>query len=211
MVCCGDPDLWADLFPENLVPDIIDLVVNTWGDFPSPAADELEVPITRRFCCELIKRQEARLLPFRIEPESSVLDVDLAEEKGRIDIRLSHGYRHNVYFAIECKRLNVFSKGKRRSLAGEYVDEGMTRFVTGKYAKDLDKGAMVGYVMDGKLGDAIKSVQVSIEGRRSELRMTRGATLMPSTIRPKLQQVKQTEHKQGKTALLIHHIFLSVR
>ena len=47
----GDVDAWADVFPEDLVPRIIDLVWTTWGIFPKPAADDHEVPITRRFKC----------------------------------------------------------------------------------------------------------------------------------------------------------------
>jgi hypothetical protein len=46
----GDPGLWSGLFKDDLVPQILDLVSDTWKAFsPKPKQDEKEVPITQRF------------------------------------------------------------------------------------------------------------------------------------------------------------------
>jgi hypothetical protein len=203
----GDPLLWADLFPDYLIPEILDLVVDSWKTFPMPKSIEHEVPITGRFCAHLRRQKRPEVHLFNIQPESDELAPGTGDLLGRIDLRLIHGYREEVYFALECKRLNV---GKPSSLAGKYVDEGMTRFVTGKYAGGLDKGGMLGYVMDGRLDDAIEAVRKAIESRRDKLKMDGSATLAPSSLRPKSKQVKETQHLQNGKPFTVHHVFVPV-
>jgi hypothetical protein len=206
----GDPSLWADLFPDYLIPEILDLVIDSWETFRKPVPDDLEVPITRRFRVHLQTQKAARRLPFHIVSESEELAPQAGDLLGRLDLRLIHGYREKVYFAFECKRLNVVADGKRSSLAGEYVDEGMARFVTGKYAAGLDKGGMLGYVMDGQIDDAITAVTKAVESRRSKLKMEAKATLSTSSLRPKKSQVKETRHLQDGKPFAIHHVFVPV-
>ena len=150
-----------------------------------------------------------RRLPFAIWWESPELDDERAVEKGRIDLRFSHGYREKVYFAVECKRLNVMSAGKRRSLAMAYVEEGMMRFITGKYARSLDKGAMLGYVMDARVADAVEAVRHAVEPRRCQLQMPQRGSLVSSRFRSKAATVKETNHDVDEMAFLIYHIFVS--
>ena len=206
----GDPELWADLFPDGLIPEILDFVVGSWKTFPQPAPADLEVPITKRFCAHLRSRKKPQLHLFNIQSESDELAQGTGDLPGRIDLRLIHGYREEVYFALECKRLNVVANGKRSSLAGEYVEEGMARFVTGKYAGGLDKGGMLGYVMDGRLDVAIQAVRTAIEARRDKLKMDGKATLAPSSLRPGHKQVRETRHRQNGKPFTIHHVFVPV-
>ena len=131
---------------------------------------------------------------------------------GRNDIRLTrHGDYEDIYFGIECKRLNVVSaNGKRSSLAREYVEKGMMRFIEGKYAKGLDKGGMLGYVMDGKVTDAVNAVDIKVREFRKELRMHRANGLLSSSIRPSEKGVKETHHKVQANPFVIHHMFMAV-
>jgi hypothetical protein len=208
----GDPKSWLPLFPDDLVPKIIDLFVASWETFPKPASTDLEVPINARFCAHLRSQRDARNLSFNIGSESDELDPVTGELLGRIDLRLTaSGCRETVYFAVECKRLNIEKNGKRSSLAGDYVEKGMLRFVTGKkYASGLDKGGMLGYVMDGKLDDAMASVKTAIEAQRGKLNMDTTATLLPSSLRPKKKQVNETQHLQKGKPFTIYHVFVPV-
>ena len=142
--------------------------------------------------------------------QSDVVDQNTGDLLGRIDVRLFHGCKEDVYFAFECKRLNVLRKGARQSLAGEYADEGMARFVSGKYAGGLDAGGMLGYVMDGDLKSAMAAVKEAIEERRTELCMDSGDTPATSSVRPRNTRVKETSHRQAGKPFLIHHVFLPV-
>jgi len=206
----GTADSWAALFPNDLVPKIIDLVLECWNTFHKPSADELEVPITRRFCVHLRGQKDRSRLPFNIVHESEELKEGSGELLGRIDLRLVHGFRDDVYFAIECKRLNVVSNGKRSSLAGDYVEKGMMRFITGKYAGGLDKGGMLGYVMDGNVSDAIDSVKGAINSRSTDLAMPSGTSLSACAIRADLDHVKQTSHQLSGKMFFIYHLFVGL-
>lgn len=167
----GDFSLWDDLFPDSLVPQLIELICEAWQSIKLDKSDRLEVPITRKLYARLqllksLRDQGPDRLPFRISWETPLVDPLTSVVKGRIDIRFSHGHCEEVYFAVECKRLNVVSRTRVSSLAGDYVEDGMMRFITGQYAEGLDKGGMLAYVMDGQIGPAVESIRRAIEARR---------------------------------------------
>ncbi len=140
------------------------------------------------------------------------MDLESGEELGRIDLRFSHcpNPREDVYFALECKRLNVVGKaGRWRSLSGEYVKKGMMRYVEGKYAGGLDKGGMLGYVMDGDVPGAIGAVGRSITERRVGLKLVNGG-LERSSIVPADERVRETRHSFDSRRFVIHHVFVAV-
>jgi len=210
MEIASDPSLWSDLVPDRFMPQIIALVLDGWEAFDKPGRNEREVPITRRFCrCLCARKNASRDLPFTIWHESE-LDDAAGRQVGRIDLRFCHGYREDVYFAFECKRLNVVnSPGRRRSLAAEYVQEGMMRYVEGKYAGGLDKGGMLGYVMDGDVPAAIGAVGRSITEQRAALNLRNGG-LELSSILPDDARVRETRHSFDSRRFVIHHIFVAV-
>ena len=71
----GDIDAWAEVFPEDLVPRIIDLVWTTWATFPKPSAKEHEVPITRRFRCALKQAKDFDTLRDRADFQKLLAEV----------------------------------------------------------------------------------------------------------------------------------------
>ena len=99
----------------------------------------------------------------------------------------------------------------RRSLADEYVKEGMQRFVDGKYARFVRHGAMLAYVLDGNIDRAIKNIENNIRNRLSELRMDKNGGLVASTIRPDDRRTKETCHRRAheKPVFRIHHLFVA--
>jgi hypothetical protein len=206
----GEARLWSDVFPEDLVPRIIDLVWETWLTIPKPAANDLEVPITRRFKHVLKQAKDYRRLPVRIEREPPEDDPRSGVELGRIDLKFvpAESALEEVYFAFECKRLNVIEDGRRRTLAPKYVGEGMMRFVTGQYGRAVLHGGMIGYVLDGRCDHAIGLVEKNVEARRSDLRIPAGAALRPSSLRPHLRQVRESTHSLEQREFRLHHVFL---
>jgi hypothetical protein len=212
----GNPRLWLSTFSPGLVPQIIDLVLESWTAFDKPKRGEREVPITRRFCSVLKQRKNAlRELPVRIDRETPD-DSKTGEECGRIDIRFTEAYscREDVYFAFECKRLNLSPKrgarrARKRSLAGEYVSQGMMRFVTGQYAPGLKHGGMIGYVVDGDVASAVVAVSRSVLTARRELKLSPRGGLRGSRLVPGRDQVKETFHRPPGRTLRIQHVFLA--
>ena len=94
--------------------------------------------------------------PFEHTPEGT------ADSKGRIDMAVFLNQDRDRYLAYECKCLNELRDDGRRSLAGEYVREGLSRFVAEQYAENLPVGCMLGYVLDGDVPYAASSVRSRI-------------------------------------------------
>lgn len=211
MATVGDASLWDDLFPDHLIPNILELVVKTWQSFQKPQPLDHEVPISRRFREALRRGKDLHELPFTIWPESSETDPDTGKEIGRIDIRFLHGWRESVYFAFECKRLRIPYNTGMRSNTGEYVGaSGMMRFITGQYGKGLLSGGMIGYVMDGNLSAAVPAVKKTIDKNREDLRLAFGSSLASSSMMPRKQTVKETRHDLTTRDFAIYHVFLAV-
>jgi len=210
MTIWGDASFWADTFPEDLVPEILDLVLEAWGSFPQPARDAHEVPTTRAFRQVLIRNKLLRRLPLRIEREVPEDDSAGAAELGRIDLKLfpAGSAREEVYFAFECKRLNAVIGDRCRSLASEYVTKGMMRFVTEQYSNTQKHGGMIGYVLDGNITRAITRIGRNLRTRQAELCLPPSKGLDESSLLPSRRELRETRHQLSTKVFHIHHVFL---
>jgi hypothetical protein len=98
---------WADLI-DPMVPKILTLVIASWEEMPSLAADEKEDRITEALCRTLRQNRTARDLPFQIHTQFVELEPADDESLGRLDIVFIPPInREDSYFCLECKRLNV--------------------------------------------------------------------------------------------------------
>ena len=209
MTLVGLPDAWLDLI-DTLVPDILDLIVSTWRDMPAPASGAREDPTTEELCRRLRRNRGATELPFRIDIQLVELDPEADVAQGRMDIVFSPLIpTEDVYFCLECKRLNVAGSNRVRSYASEYVTHGMLRFVKGNYAARVHHGGMLAYVLDGNIRSAMARVSQLIRRRYQELGMQPPGTMLRSSIRPRDGAVRETRHARdfSNSAFCIHHIF----
>ena len=79
-----------DLFPEGLIPEILELVITSWGSFEKPDRLEREVSISEEFVKKIrIEKNRRDDLPFHVWPEVNTLDTQ-AEDKGRTDILFAY-------------------------------------------------------------------------------------------------------------------------
>lgn len=205
----GISDAWLDLIA-SLVPDILQLVWSTWQKMPALAPDALEDPTTEELCRRLRHSRTAADLPFRIDIQMAELGASADAQQGRMDIVFSPLIpTEQLYFCLECKRLNVTKDGTKRGLATEYVIHGMMRFMTGQYASKVRNGGMLGYVLDGDVHDAVRRVSAAVGAHWDELGMESPGLLQPSAMLPALQNARQTLHKRGEAGVLfvIHHMF----
>ncbi|MGJ8527430.1 hypothetical protein [Maritalea sp.] len=206
----GAPDEWIGLI-DTLVPDVLNLVLETWKTMPPLASDAREDPTTEELCRRLRQNRDSAKLPFRIDIQTVELEPNAGEDQGRMDITFSPTVpREDIYFCLECKRLNVVqADGKRRPYTAEYVTHGMLRFVRGQYAKNVKHGGMLAYVLDGKVTVAIGNVGGILKKRFKELGMTFPGELASSSISPHNNGVKETHHSReySQDIFQIHHIF----
>lgn len=209
----GDPVFWDDFFKQRLIPAILAHVINTWDQMKKPAQTDLENEISLKLYSALLNSKDRQRPAFLIQYESVEVDTDLVAVIGRKDILFFPSIpeqEEGVYFCLEAKRLNALVSGKWRSLAGEYVREGMQRFVDRKYSRFVRHGGMLGYVLDGKVARAVKNVEVNIRTHAGELGMDLPGGFVPSSIRPDDPSAKETHHhRDDETALFrIHHLFV---
>lgn len=205
----GVPDDWLDLIA-SLVPQILRLVWSTWQTMPTLEPDALEDPTTDELCRRLRGSRTAAELPIRIDIQMVELGTSADAEQGRMDIVFSPLLpTEQVYFCLECKRLNVIKEGKKRGLAAEYVVHGMMRFIAGRYASEVLEGGMLGYVLDGDIADAIARVSSAVAARRVELGMESPGLLLRSEVLSEVEDARETRHRRGvaEERFVIHHLF----
>lgn len=71
--------------------------------------------------------------------------------KGRTDIRvlsLNSFEDTSAYYVIECKRVNGINQNGKTGLNGEYILEGICRFVSEKYSSYYKTNGMIGFVVE---------------------------------------------------------------
>lgn len=212
MYVTGSSDQFEPLFPNDFLPDIVGRVFVAWDRIPKPVTETKETRITK-----LLRHQYAydpiiKQLPFRVLRELTIDDPVTGDELGRIDLCLLHGNDEQVYFAYECKRLNVtFPSGKYESLAGEYVGaDGIGCFILQKYARGQNHGGMIGYVLDGEIERAKNAIGDRLASARVDVAL-RSDGLLSSTLAPQNDRLQETRHEIDNVEFAVFHLFLSAR
>jgi hypothetical protein len=214
----GNASKWKeDLFPYELIPEIIELILNSWKTFEKPDRLALEVQISRAFTKKLQHEKNIQnSLPFKIRAELITYGTDENNNTdGRIDICFDYigTPDEETYFALECKRLRIPypSPSNLETNNSDYVGEqGMMCFITGKYSRRGASGGMIGYVMDGNTKEVVSSLIPLIKSKSSILKLVKDTGLEPSSIIANSPDVKQTRHILSKKDFVIHHVFLAV-
>jgi len=153
------------LFPAGFAGEVMCLIHETWHVFALHRDIRLEERLTAVFADALIKAYEKRNWPWFIMPEVPITDPTFGTQTGRNDLRFYHRTQpgQSRFFAVECKRLHVRTASGFRHLADEYVDEGLMRFVEGRYGAGQPVGGMIGYVMDNDIEAAFARICGELE------------------------------------------------
>jgi hypothetical protein len=172
--------------------------------------DDLSDRLHKRLCGDVYIRNA----PFSVYREVRIYNDDIEEagHTGRIDFCCTMPPGNDTYFAIEAKRLHVtFPNGKWKSLVSEYVtgDQGMMCFVTGKYAAHQETGAMLGYVFDGDVHKARRSISDSIDANQNALKISQ--KLAESSIVKRVERVYETRHALDRRIFTMYHLLVSVQ
>jgi hypothetical protein len=211
MIQLGSPEHWAS-FIETQVPDILALVIATWEAMPSPAGNALEDPVSESLCRLLRQSRNRCDLPFRIDTQLVELDPAAGQDQGRMDIVFSPpAPREDIYFCLECKRINVRGEDGVRPFFVEYVRFGMFRFVRGQYANSVRHGGMLAFVLNGDVTGAITGVEGNVRNLFNDLGMDEPGMFLTSTARPNDHRVRETRHRRANRSepFVIHHLFMA--
>jgi hypothetical protein len=207
----GDSSEWQGFIDGGGVAAVLALTLDAWQHITPPAHDEREEAVSIRLYAAMVKKQDRQVHRFLIRYEDVEVDVDLAKETGRKDIVFFPGHDGSYYYCLEAKRLNARVNGVMKSLADEYVKEGMQRFVDGKYSRRVQHGGMLGYVLDGDVTRAMKNVLKNIQDNSSLLGMAYPGTWTDSAHRPADPHAKESVHRHAGegSSLYIQHLFVS--
>lgn len=171
-MAAGDPTAWVGRF-RSVDKRFLERVVAVWPRCLSVLPQQPdEDTITENLVNLLLSDPETRrgfhwieyqYEPFDYTPEGT------ARSKGSVDMAIILDQDRDTYLAYECKRLNELRDDGRRSLAGRYVTDGLSRFVEGQYSDNLPVGCMLGYVLDGDAQYAAARVRATIVERGQDL------------------------------------------
>jgi hypothetical protein len=205
--------LRRELFPIGFAGEVMLHILETWNDFSLHHQVRHETRITAVFRDALIKAYEAAGRRWFITLEDPITEPDFGTELGRNDLRFYPPDHHGqtIYFTVECKRLRVTTKSGLKHLADKYADEGIQRFVDGRYSGALPCGSMVGYVMDNEISQAFVSVRSEIENKRKTLKIpARNGIRFPSAILPDYEWSADTFHMRTDGEFALHHALVGV-
>ncbi|SRR6266851_1403096 len=171
-----------------------------------------EVNLTASLVGQMIGVVREWRMPVTIRPETGEYSKDILEGRidartaSRVDISISGGlWPYDIHYIIECKRLG------RGATASQYVEEGMLRFVSGRYSSESAAGAMVGYVLTGTLDTwrvrvnaaVIASPKLTAADQLSALREEPGEALLLDSrhVRPLMPAIDLRHYFFSMTAI----------
>jgi hypothetical protein len=207
----GNFDLFAQAFPNALVPSVFGLMLSEWPNAPRPTGNPLENRITNLFVGHLqraMRNYEFPQFKFTLRPKAA--DPEADSESGEFDIAVdSFSRRPDAFLIVECKRLNVETNTGFRSGAGSYIgDEGMGCFISGQYQSGGNIGGMLGYVMTRSIDDAIEAINQQLAAGHKALRIQQPFELQESAIVANEPHVRQTTHTLDDGDFEIVHLFV---
>ena len=184
----GEPANWLEHF-RSLEERMAEAIETAWPICIKPLQPikgtmTHEDHITNHLVVALIKTKK---VPGRIISQHRLLTEDANQAvtiSGNIDFVLTIGDNEAEYLACECKRLNVPYKSGTRGLVGEYVKDGLMRFITGQYSNGLPLAMMLGYVMNAKLDRARRGLHRAMNTRTSTINFKSARDILVVSGRP---------------------------
>lgn len=206
-------DDFVSLFPAEEEILILKAIIQASASLRKKHETELENDVTNRLFATLRRLKIIRSAPFVPIREHPIFsDDDDGVVTGRIDINFIKPGGDTTYFAVEAKRLHVSFPSGWKSLVTEYVtgNQGMMCFISGKYSRDLGSGCMLGYVFDGRIGNAKNNIARRIVKHSIQLKVEPPRKLLPSQIISGEKRIDETHHAIGYHRLTLYHLLLSI-
>jgi hypothetical protein len=211
-VIFGDAADWLDEFKgydARFIERLCEILPNALLALgPNPVEDDITHNLRLRFDKDAGIRRLFYSWETQFEPPYQDATGKYVRD-GIIDLVLFWSQEPTPYLAYEAKRLSVQMPSGFRSLAGEYLKEGLSRYATEKYAEGLPFGGMLGYVLDGDLPTASNRIGVAISRKVAELKLRSGPEALPAIATALRFQTTHT--RSNGTSISIVHSLLDCR
>jgi len=210
MLMCADSATTRAWFVDDFVPELIEVVLETWEGFRLTCSAKLEPRITSLFSDALELAYEKAGKTWFLVPEMKRTDTKTGKEVSRHDIRFFHreisGQR--LYFVFECKRVNVMNRRGKILPNNAGYRTGMLQFINGVYSAGHPCAGMIAYVMDGDVPSALEKIKKLVRKYRVSLRLILGSEYAPSSLMPKHLSNGETKHQRIDGRFVIYHLLL---
>jgi len=154
----GSPDQLASEIGSNSDKCLLEVVIYAYIELRKTSNIDKTWPedrITRELCVQIqiyIEKNQIKAIPIHQYP--IFLNKKRRGRPPTIDFVFRKGFEESHYFGFECKLLD----DNIPNSVQEYVDEGVNRFLSGKYSHGQKAGGMVGYLIKCKRLKCVKAV-----------------------------------------------------
>ncbi|MDR0828984.1 MAG: hypothetical protein LBN95_02595 [Prevotellaceae bacterium] len=138
-------------------------------------------------------------------------DKETSENQGRADIRVLQikPYKDDdAYYVIECKRLDSENQNGKSGLNGEYISNGIARFVSGKYSMYNNTAGMIGFVVS-KMDICVNVCCINKLLQNTFTEINTEKQLTKKQITPDFEYSYYSNHKVGKSTKIIYHLMFN--
>jgi hypothetical protein len=160
-----------------------------------------ENEITEELYTEILVIWRQSSVPITLVPVRPKIDRTYAVERGEpaIDFCFRDRYTRESFFGFECK---ILDEGDNR-LYREYIENGLGRYLQGKYSSGSSAGSLIGYIRSGDVTAIISEV-----GKRVELEDAIGKMSQAPPILGFQEHYVSTHTRQrGISPFSVHHLF----
>jgi hypothetical protein len=207
----GQPD--ERLYLQNIIATVLDITVVSWSAVlacgeVSSSTDERDLAghLYREMYLEKRRRFGPKRPPRFEEEVGTRSSISLPRSDGRIDFKVIYSFDEDEYFGIESKRLCSVDN----ELVRKYVNEGVMRFVDGKYSLDHNWAAMLGFVIDGNISNCTDRVYAQLTKTKGKNRL-KSNWANEASFGPYKDLYRTRHHQRGKCTLMtILHLFLTI-
>jgi len=130
---------------------------------------------------------------------------------GFIDIHISNPMKitgkEDLFYAFECKRLDGYSVKNK-----EYINNGLYRFIDGKYSKNMSLAGMIGFVQSFQKKGNMNSLIVDIKNILNSHKIIKTTkNLMPYNINKKFKYSYFSQHRRKNklSKIDLYHLFFN--
>lgn len=200
-------ELLDELGPSG-IKSLLELMCDAYFDLRGEKKDFStmgENEITEEWVIHVMQRWRRSLVPLSIIPIHEKQDRSSAGRRGRpptIDFCFRARWDKESYFGAECKLIEADNKG----LCDEYVEQGMKRYISGKYGPRHPEGAMIGYVRRTNCNAVVDEICARVSAFESDVDLEKSQELHPFD-----EYYLSTHQKPRSTTIFrIHHLLFSL-
>ena len=198
---------------ELYVPAVLDMLLGGVRDLQarglvnsSMSEDMISTLISQRMHAARMANNSSDIINWVMQP-SIPIDPKRSLELVEPDFLFTWGLypsREDPSLIVEAKRL----QGTGPSLAGNYVGQGVVRFVDGRYGRGHDYGIMLGYVVVASVSSAISRVSAAMHRHKGQTQQS--SAFAPDNSLCTYPNTHHSSHSQRVTnqPITLVHIFV---